>query len=361
MSLIDPSKLPGKGLDAEAVATHAATISTLATSISDGGAATLRAWQALPASYESDGADHLYDVMTPVGTASTTVGDGLTSVSNALKAYADTVRPIEADLKALTTEATAFVAKVKNFTPHDVTTTDFWVKASGGVMGFIDPPKTHIDSWDQDQGLVDKNNALIRRGAELTERWLEAQRTCANAILAASGQGVCAAPGQASPDQIMAQAEAMLPWSGDKDIQTPWGSTSSRKESCGEKTMGFPAHFVGGVFTGALGMVKGVSSLVTGWDGNGIPWEAELAAGWITGRGDLASDAWSRAGKGYAGAWLGMAHLGVSLVPGADSTLLALGQSPWATSSGRTPRRTSPTGRTTTRRHFSTRSAASSA
>ncbi|MCU1527888.1 MAG: hypothetical protein JWP75_1651 [Frondihabitans sp.] len=313
MSLIVPGNLPGVGLDVDAVVAQAEVLKGLGSAVSNGGAATLRAWQKLPASYQSDGSEHLYDVMTPVGAAATSVGDGFLAVAAALSAYAETVRPIQAALKTLRADATAFAASAKNFKPHDEATTDIWVKLSNPV-DFIDAPKTQITSWDQDPTMVDKNNALIRKSAALEQQWLEAQQTCSNAILAAGGSGVHAIAGQKTPAQIMAQAEKMMV-TQDGTTSTPWGATSSRKESCGEKALGFPAHLVGGVLTGALGILKGVSSLVLGWDGTGTPWEVQLVQGLVSGDGAKESAAWGQAGQTYSGSWLGLSHLANSLNP----------------------------------------------
>lgn len=317
MSLIDPAALPGEGLRPWQVAADATTLDGLGTDIRDAGAATLRAWQTLPASYQSDGAEHLYDVMTPVGQASTVIGDGFGAVAAALSAYAEAVTPIQKQLAALKAEAQTFVYQANHYTAHDQVSTDPWVIASGVVTGSILPTVT-IDSWDQDQAMVDKNNDLIRRGKDLADQWIAAQETCAAAILTAAGQSPDSTSGRQTPAEIMDQVEAMMPkmpWEGEKDITTPWGSTGSRKESCGEKTLGFPAHLVGGVVTGAYKMVQGVNTLLTGYDGTGVPWYAELIAGAVTGRSDLTGDAWSRAGQAYGGAWMGLSHLAASLNP----------------------------------------------
>ncbi len=332
MSLIDPSKLPGDKIDAAAVSSGASTISTLGTTITTGGGDTVRAWQAISGSYQSDGAEHLYSVMTPVGTATTSVGDGLGSVASALSTYAETVGPIKTELDTLKTEAEDFVRRAKNFQPRMQDSDDGYVIASQAVstmgVSLITGTKVEITSWDQDPDMVDENNRLIRRGADLAEEWLAAQQTCANAILAAACLAPLPGTSTGTPAQIMAAAEASLPWAGESDIDTPWGSTGDRKESCGEKAAGFPAHLVKGVVVDGLGgMAKGLSSLLTGWDGTGIPWYAEAIAGGITGRSDMVDDAFGRAGQTYGGAWLGLGHLASALTP-VGTVVNTLGNSP---------------------------------
>ncbi|QKS11730.1 DNA/RNA non-specific endonuclease [Curtobacterium sp. Csp1] len=332
MSLIDPSKLPGDKIDAAAVSSGASTISTLGTTITTGGGDTVRAWQAISGSYQSDGAEHLYSVMTPVGTATTSVGDGLGSVASALSTYAETVGPIKTGLDTLKTEAEDFVRRAKSFQPRMQDSDDGYVIASQAVstmgVSLITGTKVEITSWDQDPDMVDENNRLIRRGADLAEEWLAAQQTCANAILAAACLAPLPGTSTGTPAQIMAAAEASLPWAGESDIDTPWGSTGDRKESCGEKAAGFPAHLVKGVVVDGLGgMAKGLSSLLTGWDGTGIPWYAEAIAGGITGRSDMVDDAFGRAGQTYGGAWLGLGHLASALTP-VGTVVNTLGNSP---------------------------------
>ncbi|MGU3408613.1 ADP-ribosyltransferase [Microbacterium sp. M1A1_1b] len=320
MSLIDPDALPGAALQPADVTTSANTVATLGSTITTGGGDTVRAWQAISGSYQSDGAEHLYDVMTPVGTATTTLGDGLTAVAAALTTYAETVTPIKTKLDTLRTDAEDFVYRAKHFQPKVQDSDDGYVIASQAVstlgVSLITGTKVEITSWDQDPDMVAENNRLIRRGADLAEQWLAAQQTCANAILGAAD--LAPLPGSASgtPAQVMAAAEASMPWAGQQDIVTPWGSTGDRKESCGEKTAGFPAHLVKGVVVDGLGgMAKGLSSLLTGWDGTGIPWYAEAIAGGITGRSDMVGDAFDRAGQTFGGSWLGLGHLASALSP----------------------------------------------
>lgn len=332
MSLIDPSKLPGDGIDAAAVSSGASTISTLGTTITTGGGDTVRAWQAISGSYRSDGAEHLYSVMTPVGTATTNVGDGLGSVATALSTYAETVGPIKTKLDTLKADAEDFVYRANHFQPRTQDSDDGYVIVSQAIstmgVSLITGTKVEITLWDQDPDMVDENNRLIRRGADLAEEWLAAQQTCANAILAAACLAPLPGTSTGTPDQIMAAAEASLPWAGESDIDTPWGSTGDRKESCGEKAAGFPAHLVKGVVVDGLGgMAKGLSSLLTGWDGTGIPWYAEAIAGGITGRSDMVDDAFGRAGQTYGGAWLGLGHLASALSP-VGTVVNTLGNTP---------------------------------
>ncbi|MGN7189665.1 DNA/RNA non-specific endonuclease [Curtobacterium sp. MCBA15_004] len=332
MSLIDPDALPGAKIDAAAVSSGASTLATLASTVSTGGGDTVRAWQAISGSYQSDGAEHLYSVMTPVGTATTALGDGLSSVATALTTYAETLAQIKTKLDALKTEAEDFVHRAKNFQPRWQDSEDGYVIASQAVstmgVSLLTGTKVEITSWDQDPDMVDENNRLIRRGADLAEEWLAAQQQCANAILGAACLAPLPGTGQKSPQQIMAEAEASMPWAGEQDIDTPWGSTGDRKESCGEKAAGFPAHLVKGVVVDGLGgMAKGLSSLLLGWDGTGVPWFSEAIVGAVVGRKDMVDDAWDRAGQTYGGSWLGLGHLASALSP-VGTVVNTLGNTP---------------------------------
>ena len=237
MTRIDPSGIPGADLDLESVRTGATGIGRNGGVVRDQGAEIVRDWQRMPGVFEATGTESLYTAMTPVGTTTTAIGDSLDGIARALSAYASEVEPIKARLDALRSQATAFVAKTNAFHSHTE-----WV-SSGYTLGIPHPQK--IDSWDEDPDLNDENNSLIRQVAEAEADWLDAQQRCATAIRAAVGLGAKgAAEEQAAAEQLRS----------DDLQQTPWGSTSDRKESCSEKATTFPTHFLwDGVIVGSAG------------------------------------------------------------------------------------------------------------
>lgn len=316
MGLIDPSHLPGAKLDPDGVSTAATGLGAIAGDIRSGGTAVAATWQRLPHVFAATGTEELYAVMAPVGAAATAIGDGMDRVSSALTRYADDVRPILAGLDQLRADAEAFVQKAHSFGTK--------IESTGSWYDLGSP--TLVTSWDQDPGMVDENNALIHRGAQLEAAWLDAQQRCATAIRAAAGLGPT---GVADEQKLAAQLRS------GGDIQTPWGTTQGRKESCAEKVTAFPAHFIwDGVIVGfGWNTLKGVGSLL-GIDPTGkSEWDA--LHGLFTGN-------WSEWAKGQqesldvmGHAWLGLAHLASGLLrpPGMDpmamNAMLTSGAADW--------------------------------
>lgn len=303
MTLIDPSGIPGAHLDLRAVREGASGIAANGGVVRDQGAEIVRDWQRLPGVFEATGTESVYAAMTPVGTTTAAIGDSLAGIARALSAYATEVEPIKARLDALRSQAKAFAAKAKSFSPH------LEMVSSGYTFGIPVPEK--VDSWDEDPHLNDENNSLIRQVAAAEAEWLDAQQRCATAIRAAVG---LAAKGAADERAIAEQLRS------DDQLQTTWGATSDRKESCSEKAVTFSNHFLwDGVIVGfGWNTLKGVGSLL-GVDPTGKA-ESEMWKGFWSGDWKLwakgQQDSLATAGH----AWLGVAHLaGGLLLPPAET------------------------------------------
>lgn len=290
--LIDPAKLPGVDLDLAGVAQAATDIASRAGSISQAGTEVASSWSALPASYESTGAESVYVAMNPVRDASDRVGGDLASVASALMTWATTVQPILTRVADLRTDAEAFVVEANTFQPR--------VTATGNLAVTFLP--VQVDNWWEDPEMVQRNADLVDQGYLLGEQLRVANEDLANAIRRAAGLSTTTVAGAATtaPD----------------NLQTDWGSASPREESCAEKTIGFPMHLIGGVLSGAWDMVGGLGMLIYGYDFKSWPPPPLGLVGDVQ-TGDFAG-AVDRGGawlSGWAQSWVGLGNLvtGVSM------------------------------------------------
>ncbi|KTR93222.1 hypothetical protein NS220_13240 [Microbacterium testaceum] len=290
--LIDPSKLPGHNLDLAGVSQAAADISSRGGSIQQAGTDVASSWSALPASYESTGAESVYVAMNPVRDASDRVGGDLASVASALTDWVTTVQPILTRVADLRTDAEAFVVEANNFASRVTWTNNL-------AVTFLPVP---VDNWWEDPDMVQRNADLVDQGYLLGEQLRVANEDLANAIRRSAGLSTNAVPPAATnaPD----------------NLQTDWGSASPREESCAEKTIGFPMHLTGGVLNGAWDMVGGLGMLLGGYDFKSWPPPAwgmvgDMLSGDFQGAADRGGD-WL---SGWGQSWMGLGHLvtGVSM------------------------------------------------
>lgn len=306
-SLIDPSQLPGQDLDLASVSQAAADIAARAASITQGGSDVAAAWSALPASYESSGAEGVYAAMGPVRDAAERVGGDLASVADALDDWVSTVQPILNDLATLRSDAEAFVQDANSFQPK--------VESTGNWAVLWLP--VQVDNWWEDPDMVSQNNALIGRGYLLSEQLRVANEDLANAIRRAAGLSTTAVTDAATtaPD----------------GLETPWGDANDREESCAEKAVGFQAHFDLGVLQGAWDMVGGVGMLLGGYDFKSWPpptWQ--IAGDLLTGNTQAALDDTGTLASGWGQAWVGVGHLITGVSMGVAGPLMTEVVEPWA-------------------------------
>ncbi|MBE1467639.1 hypothetical protein [Kibdelosporangium phytohabitans] len=156
--MINPGEIPQIPGDMDALSSHAGTLKSTGTAFANTGAQVHSKWQSLAAVYEAPEVGELLNATRPVSEISDEVGGNMETVGNALNAYAATVKPIKAKLDSLRTQAQAFVADAKG-----------------------------DEDWREDEDKVNKHNGLLTQVNEAVAEWMQAQRTCANAINAIYG------------------------------------------------------------------------------------------------------------------------------------------------------------------------------
>jgi hypothetical protein len=275
--VIDPAGIPQITGDMEALSAHAAAVTRVAADFADTGGRVDGTWQELAGVYRAPEAAQLLAATAPVRTVSASVGEDLGAVGTALATYATTVAEIKTRLEALRADALAFV---------------------GSVAG--------DDGWRSDEGRVDEHNRLVSDVGAAVADFTDAQRTCANSILALhSGRRWVADDGDGvlGPDEFGYSAEA-LDAAVAEDGALPWGSAEEHDRDF----LGDVGAFFGGVGQGAVDMVTGLGALIGYADG-----------GW----------SWSTAGTAWAGLGTFAGALVVYSTPGGialDQTTGVFGQ-----------------------------------
>ncbi|MET0854950.1 MAG: glycohydrolase toxin TNT-related protein [Microterricola sp.] len=278
---INPAAIPGDALQPELLVQHADSLSKAASGTRDHGAEVVAEWQKLSAYYTAPEGPQLFAVMTPVGPATSAFGDNLDVVVAALKAFADEVIPIKAELARLKGEAQTFVdTTVANGV--DVKYTDYGYGyggygASGAYAGYgynafgsytqaaEDNPvtRTHHQNWDENQGAVDKNNSLIAAvSAQQVKLWA-AERTCANKIRALFGADPLRS--MQSEDDALGYGLSEIP----EGTEMPWGAATKRTEGCAEASLTFVFEDViwkGIAVGGVWGTITGLGTLLLGYN-----------------------------------------------------------------------------------------------
>jgi hypothetical protein len=275
--VIDPAGIPQITGDMDALSGHAAAITRVAADFADTGGRVDGTWQELAGVYRAPEAAQLLAATAPVRTVSASVGEDLGAVGTALAAYATTVAEIKTRLEALRADALAFVGSV------------------GGD-----------DGWREDEGRVDEHNRLVSDVNAAVADFTDAQRTCANSILALHGERRWVAEngdGVLGPDEFGYSAE-VLDAAMAEDDALPWGSAEEHDRGF----LGDVGAYFGGVGQGAVDMVTGLGALIGYADG-----------GW----------SWSTAGTAWAGLGTFAGALVVYSTPGGvvlDQTTGLFGQ-----------------------------------
>ncbi|MFE7845750.1 TNT domain-containing protein [Microbacterium sp. NPDC057407] len=275
-SAIDPTQIPGKDIDPDAIDAHAATIRTIGGQVRDNGSDVHLKWQGMAGVYEAPESGTLLGLMQPVSTQATTAGDNLEVVSGALTRFASDVRPIKVELDSLRLQAESFRAEidggvsVRELNPAYVNTQTYqgsWnaYGAAGTDASASDIPqyRTVTKEWHEVQEYVDRNNELLSQvNAQQVALW-EAERTCANAIRALFG----GAPLRAyeSENDPLGYGLGEIP----EGTEMPWGAPVERTEGCGEATVNFVVKdflWEGIVVGGIWGTIEGLGTLVLGYN-----------------------------------------------------------------------------------------------
>jgi hypothetical protein len=255
--VIDPAGIPVIAGDMDVLAGHAATLSWVGTAFGETGARVHAVWQGLGAVYVAPEAGQLLAATGPVATVSASVGEDITTAGDALAAYAAEVAVIKARLESLRAQATAFVDSVAS-----------------------------RDDWRDDQGTVDHHNALISGVDAAVADFMDAQRRCANAVLALyTDRRFTADNGDETvlPTEYGYSAEQLDAVMG-QDGVLPWGTGEERDRGF----LGNIGAYFGGIGDGFTGMVSGFGALIGYSEGD---WS------------------WSTAGT----AWQGLATFGIAL------------------------------------------------
>ncbi|MET0735631.1 MAG: TNT domain-containing protein [Microbacterium sp.] len=308
-SAIDPTQIPGKEIDPDAVESHGRTVGTIAASVRDNGSNVHLTWQGMAGVYSAPESGTLLGLMQPVSSQATTAGDNLDVVSAALVQFASDVRPIKAELDSLRAQAQAFVdttvangVRVREVNPAWMSTQGY--QGSWSAYGAYSSPSTGgtatqapdvpqyryvTKEWHEDQDAVDRNNDLISAvNAQQVALW-EAERTCANKIRALYG----AAPLHAatSEDDALAYGLDEIP----EGTEMPWGAPVERSEGCGEATFNFVVKdflWEGIAVGGVWGTIQGLGTLVLGYN--------PATGDWFS--GEAYGAAWGNLGMLTAGA-----------------------------------------------------------
>ncbi|NYF15255.1 hypothetical protein HDC37_000067 [Microbacterium sp. AK009] len=282
-SAIDPDAIPGRDIDPDTIELHAATVTTVSGQVRDHGAAVHTKWQGMAAVYEAPESGIVLDLMQPVNTQSTQVGDNLSVVSQALSGFAEAVRPIKAALDQLRLDAQAFRAEIAGgvqvqevnpaytaYGAYGTTAASYqgsWnAYGAAGSTSSAEPVeqyRTVTKEWHEVQEYVDRNNDLIAQvNAQQVLLW-EAERDCANTIRALYGADPLRAA--QSEDDALGYGIDEIP----EGTEMPWGAEVERTEGCGEATANFVFKdflWEGIAVGGIWGTVEGLGTLVLGYN-----------------------------------------------------------------------------------------------
>lgn len=282
-SAIDPDAIPGKDIDPDTIELHAGTVNTISGQVRDHGAAVHTKWQGMAAVYEAPESGTVLDLMQPVNTQSTQVGDNLSVVSQALSGFAEAVRPIKAALDQLRLDAQAFRAEIAGgvqvqelnpaytaYGTYGTTAASYqgsWnaYGATGSTSSAepVEQYRTVTKEWHEVQEYVDRNNDLIAQvNAQQVLLW-EAERDCANTIRALYGADPLRAA--QSEDDALGYGIEEIP----EGTEMPWGAEVERTEGCGEATATFVFKdflWEGIAVGGIWGTVQGLGTLVLGYN-----------------------------------------------------------------------------------------------
>ncbi len=314
-SAIDPTQIPGKDIDPDAIESNASTIDTIGGSVRDNGSNVHLKWQGMAGVYEAPEAGTLLGLMQPVSAQATTAGDNLEVVAGALKRFAADVRPIKAELDSLRHQAEAFRNEiaggvpVQQLNPAYLSTQGYYGTAPAAgyspysVGGTSAPPsdipkyQTVTKEWHEVQEYVDRNNDLIGEvNAQQVALW-DAERTCANTIRALFGGAPLHA--YTSENDPLGYGLEEIP----EGTEMPWGAPVERSEGCGEATAKFVFKdflWEGLIVGGVWGTVEGLGTLVLGYN--------PATGDWFS--GDAYGAAWGSLGLLVASGAMNSAILG---------------------------------------------------
>ena len=235
--MIDPAAIPQIPGDMAAPSAHATTVAGVGISFPDTGRRVNSTWQGLAAVYGAPDAAELFAATGPVQSVSASVGEDISAAGGAaLNTYANDVTAIKARLEALRAQATTFVDTI-----------------------------TAEDDWRDDEGDVEHHNQLVSDVNAAVADFMDAQRRCANTILALyTDQRYTAENGDGTITEheygyTTDQLDAVMA----EDGALPWGTAEEHDRG----VLGDVGAFFVGIKDGAVGMVVGLGGLIGYADG----------------------------------------------------------------------------------------------
>ncbi|WP_214401703.1 hypothetical protein [Pseudonocardia lacus] len=253
--MIDPAGIPQIAGDMAALTRHGGDLSQVGTAFADTGARVHTGWQALAGSYSAPEAAQLFAATGPVQGVSASVAEDLRSVGSALISYAGEVTGIQTRLRALQAEAAQFVA-----------------------FAAANPDRL------ANQTDVDRHNHLLAAVNAQVAAFQDAERRCANAILALysdrryvadNGDGVLQAHehGVTAAGLAALAQEGRLPWGAAEALDRGFlGDVGDFFAGVGQGVGDVGGRFAGGLGEAAHGAVTGLGMLV-GYADGGFSWE----------------------------------------------------------------------------------------
>ena len=244
MDVIDTSTLPGDDMNPETIDAAARSIRGVGTNVSHHGSTVLTAWQKISGSYHAPEESTLFTAMKPVKTDAETFGTDVGKAATALETFAEAVRTIKTAVAGIRTRVETFENKIA---------ADGTVQPKGGYNPYAGGYKLPIQ-WNEDSGMVDEHNALVKEINGQIDAMLAAEIACANAINDITGMP------HVSPNSSPATTPPHLP-----DAQWYLTAPIDRKEDCGQQIgSAVMVDFIGGGVSGLLSLGGVRFSLTTG-------------------------------------------------------------------------------------------------
>ena len=248
--MINPGEIPQIPGDMDVLAAHGESLRTAGSNLGWTSLAVDSTWQGLAPVYDAPEAWQLLAATGPVRTTGYDVGADVGVVGRAIITYADEVRPIQAQLQSLQSQATSFVDSVEG-----------------------------DDDWNEDGDKVDEHNSLLTQVNAAVAAWMDAQRTCANTINALYG-GIQYRQDDGDGVEEVGEfgfSSDMLDEALNSEDGLPWGTPEEEDLPWWEDGLNMVGSFLKGVVVdGIWGTLVGLFNMVNvfDWDTFTATWAA---------------------------------------------------------------------------------------
>lgn len=248
--MINPAEIPQIPGDMDVLAAHGESLRTVGSNLGWTSLAVDSTWQGLAPVYDAPEAWQLLAATGPVRTTGYDVGADVGVVGRAIITYADEVRPIQAQLQSLQSQATSFVDSVEG-----------------------------DDDWNEDGDKVDEHNSLLTQVNAAVAAWMDAQRTCANTINALYG-GIQYRQDDGDGVEEVGEfgfSSDMLDEALNSEDGLPWGTPEEEDLPWWEDGLNMVGSFLKGVVVdGIWGTLVGLFNMVNvfDWDTFTATWAA---------------------------------------------------------------------------------------